>query len=529
MKRARFAIQLASLGLLVCTISHAQVGDGVANDTTAIQNIINAAKGKFGTAQLPCVGKNLFKVTRTIQLYPGVKLVSACGAVPDEGSSTTVGATLLWAGPSSTPVVSFHAAAGASMSSISVDCNSVAAAIGILYDSNDKPAASFVNIDNLMIKGCHQGLVVGVANETPLQTVKQCEQTPLTLGCYEADQLKFERYRILGNLADLAGEGIHINSANAAQGSLISDGNIQGVNRGIHIVMTNGGLLIQSSNMGSQVGPNPTFIQIEPTVALSPTLINDEVEAPTGTNAYAVVDHACNPGGVPGTPVWLYNMWNSYPTIVDGCESITSIGNVSTNGSINSSAAHVLSLNEVGWNRGSGVATGSLTTLASGVGNFGDTVQSQNYLAALAPNCPSPSSFQVVPQPGDLVSCESMHGGRLFLGQDLMLLNNGDGTLDTAGLMRIQTGLYQDGSGLKHQTMSTGAVAASGTVQLSFVWTTAFADPNYQAVCTAQDTTGSLQVLSTTPPAPNVVNVFVKNTDSTNAHTGTLACFAIHN
>jgi hypothetical protein len=48
-----------------------------------------------------------------------------------------------------------------------------------------------------------------------------------------------------------------------------------------------------------------------------------------------------------------------------------------------------------------------------------------------------------------------------------MLLNNGDGTLDTVGLMRIQTGLYQDGSGLKHQTMSTGSVGDNNIVKLT--------------------------------------------------------------
>jgi len=110
-----------------------------------------------------------------------------------------------------------------------------------------------------------------------------------------------------------------------------------------------------------------------------------------------------------------------------------------------------------------------------------------------------------------------------------MLLNNGDGTLDTEGLMRIQTGLYQDGSGLKHQAVSTGSIAAGKTVSLPMAWTTPFADVNYQAICNMQDNTGSLQAISTTLPAINQVIVFVKNNDSSNPHTGSLACIAIHN
>jgi len=206
-----------------------------------------------------------------------VNFVGACGGIPDEGSAVTVGTTLAWASTSPGPVVYFHDAPGASLSRISIDCQNVANAIGIQYDSDDKPASSFVNIDTLMIKGCHQSIVFGLPDPTPKISVAQCASNAIQLGCYEADQFKVERYRILGNLSDPTGEGIHINSANAAQGSLISNGNIQGVNIAIHVIMTNGGLVIQSSNMGSIVGTSPTFLVIEPNVAVSPTLINDEV------------------------------------------------------------------------------------------------------------------------------------------------------------------------------------------------------------------------------------------------------------
>lgn len=112
-----------------------------------------------------------------------------------------------------------------------------------------------------------------------------------------------------------------------------------------------------------------------------------------------------------------------------------------------------------------------------------------------------------------------------------MLLNDGDGhgTLDTYKLLKIQAGLHQDGGGLKHQTMNTGSITPTSTVQLPFQWTTAFLDSNYQAICSVQDITGSVQVVSTAPPTPAALTVFVKNNDALNARAGSLACFAIHN
>jgi hypothetical protein len=522
-KLACFAILVSTISLGTTPPTSQPKGDGITDDTAAINALLKAAAGSCATVQLSCTKANKYKVSSSILVPECVKFVGACGGIPDEGSPTTVGTTLVWASTNPGPVVSFHDAPGASLSRISIDCQNVANAIGIQYDSDDKPASSFINIDTLMIKGCHQSIVFGLPDPTPKVSVAQCASNGIQLGCYEADQFKLERYRILGNLSDPTGEGIQINSANAAQGSLISNGNIQGVNIGIHIIMTNGGLVIQSSNMGSVVGTSPTFLVIEPNVAVSPTLINDEVE---GTGNLAVVDHGCNPLGTPGNPVWLYNAWNSHPIIVDGCENITSISNLSNSATVANGAAHILSLNETGWTTGGTATLKNLTDMFSGTATFGDSLIDHNVIAALGPACPG---FPSGVLSGDLVACEGNRAGRLYLGTDLMLLNNGDGTLDTAGLLRIQTGLYQDGSGLKHQAVSTGSIAAGTTANLPMTWTTPFADANYQAICTVQDNTGSLQAISTSLPATNRVTVFVKNNDTSNAHTGSLACIAIHN
>ena len=163
---------------------------------------------------------------------------------------------------------------------------------------------------------------------------------------------------------------------------------------------------------------------------------------------------------------------------------------------------------------------------ATGGAVFGDSLLDENVIMAESPKC---TGFPSDSTPGDLISCEGPHAGRLFLGGDLMLLNNGDGTLDTEGRMRIETGLYPDGSGFKHQTVSTGSVASGATAKVPLTWSTPFSDENYQGICTVADDTGFLQVINTSVPTQTSVVAVLKNNDSSGAHTGSLACFAIHN
>jgi len=426
---------------------------------------------------------------------------------------------------------------------VSIDCQNQSGAIGIQYESNDNPAASFVNIDTLMIRGCHQGLVVGSPGNTAAVSCPSPLPGSLALpGCGQSDQLKFERFRILGNLSDPTGEGIHINSANAAQGSLIFDGNIQGVNLGFHLISTNGGLIIENTNYTSLgVGTLAAFITIEPTVAVSPTLINDEVE---GTNA-AVIDHGCN--GTPGNPVWLNNAWNNHQVIVDGNENITSIGTVLNQATLGSSTSctsvnpqaptpHAVSINENGWRTAGTVTSANLTMIGAGVAMFGPSLIDQDVVEAAGPACTlvppgsppgtKPGYFPNGVNQGDLVACAGAHSGRLWLGKDLMLTNSGAGATGS-GTLRIQAGVDPDGGGLKHQTVSTGSIPAGGAAIVTLTWHTAFPDANYQAICTVQDNTGSLQLINTSVPAPGQVNTEVKNNDAAKPHAGSLACVAI--
>jgi hypothetical protein len=480
----------------------APIGDGIADDTAAIQTALNAAVGLCATVRLQCTWANTFKVSATINVPRCVKLVGECGAVPDEGASAPVGTTLAWTGGTGLPVVALHDSPGAAMRGVSINCQDAAAAIGIQYSSDDSPPGSFVDIDTLMIAGCHQGLVIGLANNTAAPSCTP--QIPAPGNCAEADQLRFSRFRILGNLKDALGEGVHLNSANGAQGSLINDGNLQGVNIGIHVISTNGGLVIENTNIGSELGVNPSFITIEPSTAASPTLINNEVEAPLGTTVAAVLDHGCNPFGTPGTPVWLNNVWNAHAVVVDGSENVTSIGNLANSGTVTSSnscgaAPHVLSLNENGWGVAGAAAAENLATITNGGATFNATLFGKNVIEGLGPSCPFGNGAEFPPNVlhGDLVSCQGQHAGRVWLGQDLNVSNNGDGGLVLQGQLVTRLALggtapsIASGFGTAPAIVGTsnagritlGATgAASGVVSFG----TAFANP---PLCVAQDET----------------------------------------
>jgi hypothetical protein len=482
-----FAVLISTASLAQSSIAPTPLiapnGDGTTDDTAAIQTALNAAAGLCAPVRLQCTWANTFKVSATLNVPKCVTLIGECGSVPDEGSQTTVGTTLKWAGGPSAPVVAFYDSPGASLTGVSVDCQNTTGAIGIQYYSDDDPPGSFVNIDTLMIKGCHQGLVLGDPSNTgasscPPPTLP-IKPGSVSTNCAEADQLKFERFRILGNLSDPAAEGVHINSANAAQGSLIINGNLQGVNIGVHVISTNGGLIVENTNIGSEVGACPpstappncgaaqfplaAFIKIEPTVAASPTLINDEVESPPKVpvpNVAAVIDHGCNPGGTPGNPVWLNNVWNNHPITLDGSENVSSIGNLlNTAATLSTSAAsnpafpctmepHVLSVNETGWTTLTSPPTSSnLAIIDNGGATFGSSLINHDVIAVEAFNDPlRPGSgcaqgfagaFQGL-FPGDLIACEGQHLGQLYLGQDLMLLNNSVGGLVVQGQLTTQ-------------------------------------------------------------------------------------------
>lgn len=96
----------------------------------------------------------------------------------------------------------------------------------------------------------------------------------------------------------------------------------------------------------------------------------------------------------------------------------------------------------------------------------------------------------------------------------------------------VATGMAQDGSGLKHGTVTTGSIAASTYASVTLTWATAFADANYDvavSVIQAVASQNTLRVHHIESIAAASIVVGVYNDDAGGAHTGTLTAIAIHN
>jgi hypothetical protein len=178
-------------------------------------------------------------------------------------------------------------------------------------------------------------------------------------GCFEADTTRIQDFVIWGSGVRNDDEGIHINSANCFQGSLIEKGSFQGEYFGVHIVNSNGNLRLLSLNGGHESNPaNPdseaVFLQFDPPVVSSPDLWDIETE---GDFELSVHDAACNSfAGSPGSPTWIGNQFN-IKVLADGCETITSIGNEAGIGTmVAAGTTKVVSLNEARWIANSGQA-----------------------------------------------------------------------------------------------------------------------------------------------------------------------------
>lgn len=75
--------------------------------------------------------------------------------------------------------------------------------------------------------------------------------------------------------------------------------------------------------------------------------------------------------------------------------------------------------------------------------------------------------------------------------------------------------------------VSTGALAAATTSDVTVTWATPFADTNYTVVATVEDSTASLDVRRIKSKTTTAAVVSVRNSDAINARTGTLHVVAV--
>jgi hypothetical protein len=96
--------------------------------------------------------------------------------------------------------------------------------------------------------------------------------------------------------------------------------------------------------------------------------------------------------------------------------------------------------------------------------------------------------------------------------------------------LQAQTSVLQ-GGGWKHQNVSTGSIASSGAADVTLTWTTAFADASYDPICGvigSQASNSDLRLHHIESISASALVARVINDDSTNPHTGTLVCTAMH-
>jgi len=105
------------------------------------------------------------------------------------------------------------------------------------------------------------------------------------------------------------------------------------------------------------------------------------------------------------------------------------------------------------------------------------------------------------------------------------------GVWNFPGGMAIGRGISSDGSGLKHQSVSTGMIAPRSSVLVTLVWMSPFADANYDPQCSVVDSmasTATVRVHHIQSITADAVKVQMVNDDGYRSHSGILYCLGIH-
>ena len=101
------------------------------------------------------------------------------------------------------------------------------------------------------------------------------------------------------------------------------------------------------------------------------------------------------------------------------------------------------------------------------------------------------------------------------------------GALTVLGKFALRTGLANSG-GARHGRLTTGAVGASSTADVTITWMFGWGDTNYTLIPAVEDSTGYLTIVGIKSCAAGSAIVTVKNNDGANPHTGTLHYHAFH-
>lgn len=275
------------------------VANGQTDVTAALQNAIRSLPQSGGTVFLP---SGVCVISDTIVVPANARLIGEHGGQKAAGPlSKDVGTTLKWAGANDTTMVSIVNAQNVHLDGLNLDGGETAGVVGILIDatsSNSGPSG--IILERFSIWDCAVAIQWGTTAATP---------------AYQNDAITIRNFKIRNSKPGF-GDGIVIDSNEAAQGSSISQGVFQTLRNGIDIKHAGGSFELVGLLFGSLTG---TDIKIDQTADIVISTCHHE----QGSKAIDVV----GPNFTSGTLTFLNNRWFNQPVTVQRQCNIVSIGN----------------------------------------------------------------------------------------------------------------------------------------------------------------------------------------------------------
>jgi len=128
-------------------LSFGAMGDGVTDDTAALQSAINAAAAINAELRFP---SRTYKITGPLHWKPYMRVQGVWGGVGI--GAGTQGSRLLWAGAANSVITDAIGVHCLEIAGICIDGGSVAGCTGLLYDSKNNPTSSVNSFHHLTIQ-----------------------------------------------------------------------------------------------------------------------------------------------------------------------------------------------------------------------------------------------------------------------------------------------------------------------------------------------------------------------------------------
>jgi hypothetical protein len=286
------------------------VGDGVNDDTAAIQAAFDEAYALGWTVRIP---KGIYIISSTLSLYKGLQVYGDGFGSFSGQDHPTHGTILKWSGAPNDDIVYGTGMQMTRWENITIDGDHVANCRGFVIDSDNAPISRMVYLRNvgfvnIGVSGT-DGVGIQIGTVTGIGTQ------------YQSDGMIIEGFWIYGCTT-----GIRIASQNSMQYSSIRNGFIGSVNKGIDFVRAGGVIEISQVAGGTWTGTDPAFIYVHgPTGPI--TLRNVQMEIGGALPGYGFwVTAGLGNGGSYLYPYTFIGCVFDQPVVIDANVLINAIG-----------------------------------------------------------------------------------------------------------------------------------------------------------------------------------------------------------